>query len=344
MRLLVVTQVVDRQDLYLGFFTRWIEELAPQFEAIEVICLKEGEHSLPKNVRVHSLGKEHGRVSRFRYICRFLALAWKLRPGYDRVFVHMNQEYVLLAGLLWKILGKRIYMWRNHYSGSWLTDVATVFCTKVFCTSRFSFTAKYKKAVLMPVGVDTERFHPDATTSRKPDSILFFGRMSPSKNPLLLLDALRELAGHGVAFTATFAGTPLPEHEGYYRSLMGRAEQYGLGDRVMFVPGIPNHKTPDLYRTHGIYVNAGRSGMFDKTLFEAAACGCVVLAASEDFRDMIGDEVSFTLDVASLSERLEMCLTQPQESRAILTTKLTEAVRKNSLQALAASLKREIAP
>ena len=74
----------------------------------------------------------------------------------------MNQEYVLIAGWLWKLLGKRTYLWRNHYAGSWLTDVAAVFCTKVFCTSKHSYTVKYKKTVLMPVGVDTERFTPGA--------------------------------------------------------------------------------------------------------------------------------------------------------------------------------------
>ena len=109
MRLLITTQVVDRTDPFLGFFHGWIVELAKHFEHIEIICLQEGQHSLPSNVNVNSLGKELGIQSRIVYAARFLGLVWKLRDSYDAVFVHMNQEYILLAGWLWKILHKRIF-------------------------------------------------------------------------------------------------------------------------------------------------------------------------------------------------------------------------------------------
>src|SRR3989344_3943084 len=101
MRLLIVTQAVDRDDPVLGFFHRWIEELAKRYEYISVICLREGRHSLPQKIRVYSLGKEKGEQSRSRYAFRFLALVWRLRAEYGAVLVHMNQEYVLLAGFLW---------------------------------------------------------------------------------------------------------------------------------------------------------------------------------------------------------------------------------------------------
>lgn len=295
MKLLIVTQAVDTQDPVLGFFVRWIEELSNRFECIEVICLKEGKYDLPQNVRVYSLGKERGRpfFGAFAYGWRFLALAWRLRNDYDAVFVHMNQEYVLLAGWLWKLLDKRIYLWRNHYAGSWLTNVAAAFCEKVFCTSKHSYTAKYKKTVLMPVGVDTERFKPDPLVERKPRSILFLARISPSKRPEMLLDALATLARENVAFTATFVGSPLPKDESYYEGLQARASTLGLGNAVSFLPGVPNSETPKLYRTHEIFVNTSPSGMLDKTIFEAAASGCIPLAASQDWTDRIDDSLSF---------------------------------------------------
>ncbi|MSU74856.1 hypothetical protein EXS57_03740, partial [Candidatus Kaiserbacteria bacterium] len=155
MKLLIVTQALDQDDVILSVYHNWVDELARHFERIEVICLKEGRHELPANVRVHSLGKERGAVMRGIYVWRFLSLAWRFRTEYNAVFVHMNQEYILIAGWLWKLLGKPIYLWRNHYAGSWFTDVAAAFCTKIFCTSKHSYTAKYKKTVLMPVGVDT---------------------------------------------------------------------------------------------------------------------------------------------------------------------------------------------
>lgn len=169
MKLLIVAQVLDTEDPVLGFFHDWVHRLAHRIEHIEVICLREGKHELPQNVRVQSLGKERGRQSRITYAMRFLSYTWKLRGRYDAVFVHMNQEYVLLAGFWWLLLGKPVYLWRNHAQGSYLTDLAALFCRKVFCTSAHSYTAKYRKTVRMPVGVDTARFYP-AQESRMPSS------------------------------------------------------------------------------------------------------------------------------------------------------------------------------
>ena len=57
MRLLICTQTVDLNDPVLGFFHGWIAAFSRHCESVHVICLKEGRHSLPANVFVHSLGK-----------------------------------------------------------------------------------------------------------------------------------------------------------------------------------------------------------------------------------------------------------------------------------------------
>src|SRR6185503_16028275 len=144
MKLFVITQALDLDDPVLSAYHGWVVELAKHVESIEAVCLQEGRHELPANVRVHSLGKERGEVGAIAYGLRFIQIAWSLRRNYDVVFVHMNQEYLLIAGWLWKLLGKRIYIWRNHYAGSWATDFAALFCTKLFCTSPSSYTAKYR--------------------------------------------------------------------------------------------------------------------------------------------------------------------------------------------------------
>src|SRR3989344_4493728 len=115
MRLLVITQKVDRNDPVLGFFHRWIEEFSKHCEKVHVICLKEGVNDLPENVAVHSLGKEEGK-SRITYLWRFYYYVLKYRSQHDAVFVHMNPEYVLLGSLFWKIVGKRIVLWYMHKS------------------------------------------------------------------------------------------------------------------------------------------------------------------------------------------------------------------------------------
>lgn len=340
MRLLVVTQAIDTEDPVLGFFHQWIAALAGRVERIEAVCLREGKHALPESVSVHSLGKEHGRKSRMLYALRFLMLAWKLRKRYDAVFVHMNEEYVLLAGWFWRLSGKRVYMWRNHYAGSWRTKLAALFCTKVFCTSKHSYTARFRRTVLMPVGVDAERFLKQ-DPKPEPRSILFLARMSPSKRPDLVLDALGELLARGESFTADFVGSPLPVDERYYQSLKLRAEELGLHDRVRFLSGVPHTSTPTLFASHEYFINASPSGMFDKTIFEAAASGSIVLAASDDFRDAAGDDYHFE-DAASLCDRLIVLMAEETDDRIRRRIQLQALARGESLQTLADQLAIEL--
>ncbi len=98
MKLLILTQKVDKNDPILGFFHRWIEEFANHCEQVTVICLAKGKSTLPPTVSVLSLGKEAGQ-SRLKYLWRFYRYLWRERQNYDTVFVHMNQEYVLLGAL-----------------------------------------------------------------------------------------------------------------------------------------------------------------------------------------------------------------------------------------------------
>ncbi|MDZ4205811.1 MAG: glycosyltransferase, partial [Patescibacteria group bacterium] len=144
MKLLIITQKVDRNDPILGFFHRWIEEFAKQCEFVTVICLEVGEFNFALNVKILSLEKERKR-SRIRYITHFYKYIWQERKNYDVVLVHMNQEYVLLAGLFWRLFSKKIFMWRNHAKGNLSTRIAVLLSNKMFCTSPHSFTARFKK-------------------------------------------------------------------------------------------------------------------------------------------------------------------------------------------------------
>ncbi len=326
-RLLVVTQVVDRDDPFLGFFHAWLTELAAHYEHLHVICLREGAHMLPSNVSVHSLGKEAGE-SRRKYVTRFLGYVWSLRREYDTVFVHMNQEYVLLAGWLWKLLGKPIYMWRNHYAGGLLTDMAAKFCEKVFCTSKFSYTAKYKNTILMPVGIDTRLFAPQQRIERMPRSVLFFGRFAPAKRPHVLLEALGMIAREGVEFRASFYGASLSTDAEYREEVMRRSSELALDDKVKFFEGVPHAQAPSIFSQYEIYVNLSSSGTYDKAIFEAAACGCLVLAASEDFETVAGKRFRLTdaEDAPTVAEKLREILAIPESERTALSAQLRDTI------------------
>lgn len=326
MKLLIITQKVDQNDPVLGFFHRWIVECAKYCESIVVVCLQKGAHELPANVRVLSLGKEEGK-SRGQYILNFYRYMLKERRNYDAVFVHMNQEYILLAGCLWKMLGKRVYMWRNHYEGNLLTSLAVAWCTKVFCTSTYSFTAKYAKTVIMPVGIDTDVFRQDQSVQRVPRSVLFLGRIAPSKKPDLLIKALDILARKGVQYTATIVGDALPKDAPYLESLVEQVKSLGLQDRIIFTKGVSNDQTPSLYSSHEIFVNLSRAGMYDKTMFEAMSCGSILVAANADIKEHIDGRCVFIYDdTTDLAQKIASLLAMNPDSKELLRNKLRSVV------------------
>ena len=297
MKLLIITQKIDKNDPVLGFFHNWVRVFSKNYENINVICLYKGEYDLPANVKVFSLGKENGE-SKIKYIFNFYKYIWSLRKEYKSVFVHMNQEYILLAGLLWKALGKNIYMWRNHHAGSTLTDIASVFCKNVFCTSKFSYTAKYKKTILMPVGVDLENFKPNKNINRIPKSILSIGRISPSKNIHTLVGVIKDI--NDPSIKVSVFGNSIERDRVYHEEL--KRNSLGL---IEFHKGVSNIETVDLYSKYEIFINLSSSGMYDKTIFEAIACGCIVIASNENLRGHISDDLIFKMnDTQELKEKI----------------------------------------
>lgn len=329
MKLLILTQIIDKDDTFLGFFHTWVIEFSKHFEHITVICLKEGIHDLPKNVRVLSLGKENG-VSKLVYITKFFTYIWKYRKEYNSVYVHMNQEYVLLGGWLWRLMGKKVTLWRNHFAGSFLTDIASLFCNKVFCTSKFSYTAKYKKTVFMPVGVPEDVFYPDESITRIPHSIFSLVRISPAKKIEQLIDALDMLNKKGISFTATISGDATPELKDYEATLHQQVKNLGLSELVTFRGGIPYEEVPKLYNKYEISVNQSPSGMFDKTIFEAMLCGTLVLSCNKNLKGEIDDLFLFTEDeVKELAERLEELLTLSDKVRNEYAQNLSKYTREN---------------
>ena len=341
MKILITTQIVDKADPTFSFMHEWLEEFAQHFEKVTVVCLKEGEHALPANVAIYSLGKEVS-TSKLVRVWRLFHYALRLRSEYDAVFVHQNEEYVLLCGWLWKRLGKRVYLWRNHYHGSWKTDLAARWCDKLFCTSKFSYTAKFAKTILMPVGVDTTLFHPLPESSRDPRAVLFFARMAPSKRPEVLLSALEALHSREVSFVAHFYGEALPKDAAYLTNLKEKVHAAGLEKQVQFLPGVPHAEAPGVFSSHGVFVNLGASGMYDKTIFEAAACECLVLATSEDWAELVDEEFAFK-DVHDLVGKLERLLELSFIDRQAAGTRLRNIAKTQSLERLGERLAQEMA-
>jgi len=308
MKLLIVTQAVDTEDPILGFFVRWVEEFAKHCEKVTVICLREGKYTLPVNVSVYSLGKEKG-VSRIKYIFNFYRYIWQFRHDYDVAFVHMNQEYVLLGGLFWHLWGKKVMLWRNHAKGDLFTQIAVLLSNKIFYTSSQSFTARFKKALHMPVGIDTDFFTPGPLVPKKPNSILFLGRIAPVKNIDTFIEALCELKKLGVEFSVTIAGVALPKDAEYEKTIRNNVSAHGLDKNVRFMGPVTQEQARALYQEHALYVNLTPSGSMDKTIFEAMACGTTPLVFNHDFIPILGEDLTILkLDVSEIVKKIQCIL------------------------------------
>lgn len=352
MKLLLITQKVDKNDDLLGFVHGWIGELAKKYEKLTVICLFCGAYDLPQNVRVLSLGKEKTRNFQFsiftfqffrkvRYAIKFYEHILRERKNYDRVFVHMNQEYILLGGIFWKLMGKKIYFWRNHPNGNFLTDIAAWLSDKIFCVSGRSYTAKFKKTVLMPAGIDAELFH-NLQRANNSDSILFFGRISPVKKIEILLKALEVLKKENIDFSCSIVGNAPERDKGYYDSLLLEAKNAEL--KISWQLGVPYSEAPKIFNQAGIFVNLTSSGSFDKTTLEAMACERLCLVSNRSYEGKIKSELIFGENSASdLAEKLKWALSLSEQQRDEIGKELRRfAQGEHSLESLIEKLAEEI--
>lgn len=326
MKLLVLTQKIDINDDVLGFMHGWIRELAKRCEKITVIALGTGEYDLPENIKILSLGKETGE-SKLKYAMNFYKYIWRERKKYDTIFVHMNKEYIFLGGLLWKLWGKKIYLWYNHQKGNILSDIGGYLSDIIFFTSPFSYFSKNKKAKIMPVGINTDIFFKDESVKKIRNSILCLGRISPVKNVDVLAKAAKILKDQNKRFVISIIGSPTDV--AYYGKLKKIVDDYDLDMDISFRGGIANLKTPAEYGKHEIFVNLTNSGSMDKTIFEAMSCGLIVLASNRSFEKIFPEEFLSSLmfkenDENDLAQKLSKVLAIPDE----LKNKYQEWARK----------------
>ena len=243
MKLLICTQVVDKNDPVLGFFVRWIEEFKKHCE-VEVISLK-------------TLGRG-GKVMRALRLVRL-----ESTRKYEAVFVHMNPEYVVAAGWLWRLRGKKIALWYTHKSVDLKLRIAERFADVILTASKESFRLPSKKVCVMGHGIDTDFFTPDASVARN-NSVLSVGRLMKSKrHDLAIRSAAREhrelrIAGEG------------PER----KNLESLARD--LGVKVHFLGGLTQEHLRDEYQKASYLIHTSETGSLDKVVLEALACGCPI--------------------------------------------------------------------
>jgi glycosyltransferase involved in cell wall biosynthesis len=308
MKLLIITQKVDNQDDVLGFMHRWIEQFAAQCEQVTVICLFEGRHALPANVRVFSLGKEKG-VLRLEYLVRFFGIIWRERAAYDSVFVHMNQVYVLLGGLLWRALGKRVALWYAHGHVPKTLLLAEKFAHVIFTSTNSGFRLPSKKIRVVGQGIDTGFFCPKEGKSEEGFRIVVVGRISPVKNYETLILAAEKLQHEIEGLSVEIVGgAGLPEQEKYLDQLKKLVTEKKLEGVVRFAGPLANNDIVSRLQRADLFVNTSFTGSLDKAILEAMSCGVPVLTCNEALVEVLGPYTNQLMfekkDVDGLEEKI----------------------------------------
>ncbi len=251
----------------------------------------------------------------------------------------MNQEYVCLAGIIWKILGKKIVFWRNHPMGNFFTKIAVFLSDKVFCVSEFAFVAKYKKTIMMPAGIDTDFFKKNYEIDKEPRSLLYLGRISPIKKIDILIDALNILKRKNIKFKAELFGNYLPGNKEYFIRLQQKA-----GDIAIWQEGVAYLETPKVYNRFEIFINLTPTGSYDKTTLEAMACESLVLVSNKSYKGKIDSRfIFFENNADDLVRKIESLFSLNSQAKTDYGAQLRNYVLKNHcLAELMAKLVREL--
>lgn len=290
MNILLITQKVDKNDPILGFFHEWIKLFAREYDSVLVICLFLGQYDLPKNVKVLSLGKEKKKC-KFFYLFNFYYYIWKERNNYNQIFVHMNQIYVILGWLLWKLMNKNIFLWYTHKKIGWSLVLAEKIVDLIFSASKESFKLPTSKLVVTGHGIDTSKFSPLIKGDRKNNNcleILSVSRISESKKIKELVLLAKVLEERGINFIIKVIGCPVLQEDAIYLSEVKKNIIINnLNHRINFIGAVSNDELPLLLRSGDVFINLSSTGSMDKAILEAMSCGLNILTSNLAFKDIL---------------------------------------------------------
>lgn len=132
-----------------------------------------------------------------------------------------------------------------------------------------------QKFLVVPNGVETDRFKPIDRLSNPKVKILFIGRLIPRKGfqrVVRSLPKVRQLAQH--PFEVEVVGTGAARAE-----LDGEAEARGISDLIKYVGTVPYDQLEKAYQYADIFVLTSLSEGMPSVILEAMGCGLPVIAS-----------------------------------------------------------------
>jgi len=306
LKLLFVTQVLDRGDAVLGFVHRWVVGLARCTERVRVLALEVGDTTgLPDNVDWRVVGRR-GHLRRWIRYRAYLNEALG-RDGFDALLTHMVPRYSLVAAAPARRAGVPHFLWYTHAAIDTRLERAERVVDGIFTASEESLRLATGKKIVTGHGIDVGHFaardplqHAEARVapapfgesgapapscaSVAPQRLLSVGRLTPSKDPLTVLEALARLVADGRDVHLDWAGGALAPGDGDFGGrVLKRVGELGLEQRVFWHGAVPYADIPALYHAAAVFVSASRTGSVDKVVLEALAAGRPMVTSNDAF-------------------------------------------------------------
>ena len=309
-RLILVTQLMDRDDPVLGSVAGMVEALSERFEKVVVIANEVRRGS--EDVEVVSLGKEHGRGRAARAFAYQGALARLLRRDRpDALLAHMCPVYLIAAAPLTRTLRVKTVLWFAHPQDSVKLRTAERLSDIVLTSMAGSYPRPGTKVRAIGQAVDLDRFPLTAPSPRAVgvSRLVAIGRTSDSKRYDLAIEGVAAARSCGADVTLRIVGPATNAHERAERiRLAGRIGALGLTEAVTLEDGVPASQVPGLLAESDALLSTTIDGSGDKAVFEAMAVGRPVVTSNPVFADLLAD-VPLTLmfptgDVQALGSRL----------------------------------------
>jgi D-inositol-3-phosphate glycosyltransferase len=161
---------------------------------------------------------------------------------------------------------------------------------------QFHYNVDAERVVVIPCGVDTATFRPQAQAdarlrlgldqSGRDKLVLFVGRIEPLKGLDTLLQAMKRLTADAevgrrvqLVVVGGDAHAGADQWGGEERRLRAMVDELGLGDAVRFIGSRPQAQLPLLYSAADVVAVPSHYESFGLVALEAQACGVPVVAS-----------------------------------------------------------------
>jgi mannosyltransferase len=258
---------------------------------------------------------------------------WRLWLRRTPLIWHARRNNEMIAGVVLRALGwplKLVFTSAAQRHHTWITRWLIDRMDAVVATSDASAAFVQRQTIVIPHGVDTDRYAPPSdrraafAESGLPGryAIGCFGRVRFQKGTDLFVDAMCRLLPSYPDFSAVIVGAIAPDQVAFADGLRARIAAAGLQSRIGITGELPIEEVERWYARLTIYAFTSRNEGFGLTLVEAMASGAALVASRAGAAELvIEDGLSGVLtppgDTDALVAALEPLMRDPSAAAAM---------------------------